>query len=120
MHVGELIDLLQQYRGRGDEVTIYNSELDENLTITEVEWDPYTQTVQITARLPRGTYPEMIVPESPYVEIAKAYLNPICGVPDCRDEHPDSEVELENPGYPPEILDFCWLNDCGCDGDPHP
>lgn len=99
MQVGELIELLQKYRGRGDEVTVYNSELDESLIPTEVEWDPTTQTVQITARLPRGTYPEMIVPDSPYVKMAKAYID---------------------PDYPLELSDVCWLNDCGCDGNVHP
>lgn len=93
MHVGELIDMLQKYRGRGDEVTIYNSELDEALTITDVNWNHDTLTVQITARLPRcyaaqGSYPEMVVPESPYVAIANAYiaddyLNDICWDQDC-------------------------------------
>lgn len=99
MQVGELIDLLKHYRGRGDEVTVYNSELDENLIPTKVEWDPRTQTVEITARLARLHYPEMQEPSPPYVEIAKAYAD---------------------PAYPLELNDVCWINDCGCDGNVHP
>lgn len=114
-------------------MTVYNSELDENLIPTEVEWDPTTQTVQITARLPRGTYPEMIVVDNTIPEYGAFicegceldyFTGPSwedeCYCEDCYFERFPPTEEESSSSYPLELNEVCWIPACGCDGNVHP
>ena len=45
--VGELIDLLQPYRGRGDGVIVYDTETTDCLKIIGVYWNPKRKHLEI-------------------------------------------------------------------------
>lgn len=48
MQVGDLIDKLEPFRGRGDTVYVWDEEFDVDLKITEVSWDSDNHVVFIT------------------------------------------------------------------------
>ena len=51
VQVGELIDLLEQFRGRGETVDVACDELREYVKIVKVEWNDFYKTVVIRTEL---------------------------------------------------------------------